>query len=98
MTNSGVNYELSMMAIVNGVIDDLHGSLGLTDSDFFCECGHSACRERLRLTRTEYASLRDAHVPVLVADHAHRRPAVVARHALRVAPRALHRSGDPLGR
>ena len=98
MTNAGAAYELSMMAIVNGVIDDLHGSLGLDDSEFFCECGRSACRERIKLTRTEYASLRDHHRPLLVADHAHRRPAVVARHALRVAPRALHRSGDALGR
>lgn len=78
-----------MMATVNRVIDELHGSLGLTDSDFFCECGHIGCKERIKLTRTEYANLRDGDRPVLVADHAHRRPGVVAQpHELRVATHA----------
>jgi hypothetical protein len=57
------------MESINGVIDDLHGSLGLADSDF-CECGHIACKERITLTRAEYASLRDDGGLVLVAAHA----------------------------
>ena len=88
-----------MMAVVNRVIDELHGSLGLTDSDFFCECGHIDCRERVTLTRTEYARLRDDDRAVLVADHRHRRPGVVAQaHGLGVASGASHRSGDSRGR
>jgi hypothetical protein len=58
------------MESINGVIDDLHGSLGLADSDFFCECGHIARKERITLTRAEYASLRDDGGLVLVAAHA----------------------------
>lgn len=97
MTNSNAGNGLSLMATVNGVIDQLHGSLGLSDSDFFCECGHSACKERIRLTRTEYANLRDDHRPVLVADH--RTPGVVAQpHRLQVATRASQPSGAPGGR
>ena len=99
MTNSSAGNGLPLMATVNGVIDQLHGSLGLTDSDFFCECGHSACKERIRLTRTEYANLRDDHRPVLVADHAHRRPSLLAQaHVPRFATQASYSSGDPRGR
>ena len=87
-----------MMRTVNGVIDQLHGSLGLADSDFFCECGHIGCSERIKLTRSEYARLRDRDRSVLVAGHAHRGPAVAAQpRQLRVAT-ASHRSGDPRGR
>lgn len=94
MTNSDAGIQWSMMATVNGAIDKLHGSLGLTDSDFFCECGRSDCKERIKLTRTEYAKLRDDHRTLLVADHAHRRPGVVARpHELRIATGAAHRNG-----
>ena len=79
MANVDVESEPSMMATVNAVIDELHGSLGLSDSDFFCECGHSGCKERISLTRTEYAKLRQDGGPLVVADHAHRRPGVFAQ-------------------
>ncbi len=78
-----------MMATVNRVIDELHGSLGLTDSDFFCECGRIGCKERIKLTRAEYANLRENDRLVLVAEHPHRKPGVVAQaHELRLATRA----------
>ena len=99
MTNSGTGSELSLIATVNGVIDQLHGSLGLVDSDFFCECGQSDCKERVKLTRTEYANLRDDDRPVLVADHAHRLPGLLAQpRDFQVATRASQRDGDPRGR
>ena len=59
-----------MMEFVNDVIDDLHRSLELADSDFFCECGSVACSKRITLTRAEYADLREAERPVLCAQHA----------------------------
>lgn len=72
------------MASVNGVIDDLHASLGLADSDFFCECGHIGCKERITLTRAEYASLRNDDRLVLAAAHANRDSGAVAElHELR---------------
>lgn len=70
MTTSETRRALPLMLSINGVIDDLHRSLGLADSDFFCECGHTACKERITLTRAEYASLRDDGGLVLVAVHA----------------------------
>ena len=60
------------MATVNEVIDDLHRSLGLPDSDFFCECADIGCRERITLTRDEFARLRSESRPVFIAAHAHR--------------------------
>lgn len=88
-----------MMATVNRVIDELHSSLGLIDSDFFCECGYTSCKERIKLTRTEYGTLQADDRPVLVADHVHRRPGVVVQlHEVPVAARASYGSGDPRGR
>lgn len=99
MTNPDAGTELSMMATVNGVIDKLHSSLGLTDSDFFCECGHVGCRERIKLTRNEYSHLRDDERPVLATDHEHRHPGVHARpRARRAAPQEPFLSGEPSGR
>ena len=99
MTNSDAGREPSMMANVNGVIDQLHRSLGLAESDFFCECGHIGCKERITLTRTQYANLREDNRPVLVAEHAHRGTGVVAEpHGFRVATRTSHLSGAPHGR
>jgi hypothetical protein len=72
MTNSVAGRELSLMAAVNTVIDDLHGSLGLANSDYFCECDRIGCMERMTLTRAEYASLREEARPVIAAAHAHR--------------------------
>ena len=73
-----------MMVTVNGVIDDLHRSLDLVDSDFFCECDHIGCKARIRLTRAEYASLRDDGRLVLVPAHADRDSGPVAElHELR---------------
>ena len=63
---------LPLMAAVNQVIDDLHHSLGLLDSDFFCECAHIGCRERITLTRDEFARSRSEARPVVIAAHAHR--------------------------
>ena len=70
MTTSETRRALPLMLSINGVIDDLLRSLGLADSDFFCEFGHTACKERITLTRAEYASLRDDGGLVLVAVHA----------------------------
>lgn len=65
---------VAAMAAVNGFLNDLHGSLGLTDTQFFCECGRSGCRERTTLTRAEYAHLREEARPVLIEAHAQRSP------------------------
>ena len=98
MTKFGARGESSMMPVVNDVIDELHTSLGLPASDFFCECGHIECAERITLTRAEYASVREAELPVLVARHSHRAPGVAKPHGLHVAPRASQEIGDPGGR
>ena len=97
MQNSGTAGELSMMPAVNDVIDELHRSLGLAASDFFCECGHSDCTERIPLTRTEYARLRKDDQPVLVARHADRGPGGAFRHKPRVPTRASHRRSHEHG-
>lgn len=65
--------DRSIMAAVNGVIDDLHRSLGIEESEFFCECGHSRCRERVRLSRSEYLSAREESRSLILQGHAHRR-------------------------
>ena len=62
--------ELSIMESVNEFIDDLHRSLGLADTEFFCECGHIGCMERITLTRAEFTALRADGQPVLAAAHA----------------------------
>jgi hypothetical protein len=69
MTNSKNGRELSIMVAVNGAIDELHHSLGVHESEFFCECGHIACGERITLTRAEYARLRKDARPVLTRAH-----------------------------
>ena len=74
MTNSDSGRGWSLMAAVNGVLHDLHGSLGLTDSEFFCECGRIGCRERMTLTRAEYVRLREEARPVMIKAHARRDP------------------------
>ena len=61
-----------MMAAVNAEIDRLHSSLGMAESDFFCECGDVACKERVTISRGEYASWRESARPLLVAAHADR--------------------------
>ena len=58
-----------MMATVNDEIDRLHGALDLPDSEFFCECGHTGCAERVWLSRQEFASLRAESRLLLVAAH-----------------------------
>ena len=72
MTNRTQEPQLPLMAAANDVIDELHRSLGLPDSDFFCECAHIGCRERTTLTRDEFARLRSKSRPVVIAAHAHR--------------------------
>lgn len=72
MTNEDNGRGWSMMAAVNGVLDDLHRSLGVSDTEFFCECGLIGCRERMTLTRAEYARLREDARPVLIEGHARR--------------------------
>ena len=84
-TNSDAPSERSLMATVNEEIDRLHAALDLPDSEFFCECGRIGCSERTTLTRAEYASLRDASLPLIVAVHA------IGR-----APRQDVRAVDPL--
>ena len=69
MTNSDDGRELSIMVAVNVAIDELHSSLGLHESDFFCECGHVACGQRITLTRAEYARLREEARPVITVAH-----------------------------
>jgi hypothetical protein len=69
MTNPDHGRELSIMVAVNRAIDELHHSLGLHESEFFCECGHIACGERITLTRAEYARLRDNARPVISGAH-----------------------------
>ena len=64
--------QLAVMGAVNDVIEELHHSLGLRDSDFFCECADIGCRERITLSRAEFARLRSESLPVVVAGHAHR--------------------------
>ena len=58
------------MAAVNAQIDRLHASLGLADSDFFCECGHSACKERIAISRAGYARLVEESRQVTAPAHA----------------------------
>ena len=72
MTNRTQARQLPLMAAANDVIDELHRSLGLPDSDFFCECAHIVCRERITLTRDEFARLRSTSRPIVVPAHAHR--------------------------
>ena len=69
MTNSVDGRELSIMVAVNEAIDELHESLGLHESEFFCECAHIACGERITLTRAEYARLREEARPVVTGAH-----------------------------
>lgn len=61
------------MAFVNNAIAELQRSLGLTDADFFCECGSIWCTERITLTRAQYANLLEACEPVIAERHAGRR-------------------------
>ena len=72
MTNRTQEPQFPLMGAVNEVIEDLHRSLGLPDSDFFCECADIGCRARITLTRHEFAQLRSESHPVVVAAHAHR--------------------------
>ena len=72
MTNCTQDRQLPLMAAVNDVIGDLHRSLGLPDSDFFCECDHIGCKERITLTGDDFARLRSVSQPVVTAAHAHR--------------------------
>lgn len=72
MTNRRQEQHMAVMAAVNEVIEELHHSLGLPDSDFFCECADIGCRERITLTRDEFARLRSESLPIVVAAHAHR--------------------------
>lgn len=72
MTIYSNDAQLPLMAAVNEVIDELHRSLDLADSDFFCECADVGCRERITLTRDEFARLRRESRPLVIALHAHR--------------------------
>ena len=65
----------SLMAAVNEAIDRLHDSLDVAESDFFCECGHVGCKERLTLSREEYASLLGRSCPLIAPAHADREDA-----------------------
>jgi len=97
MTNSDNGHGWSMMAAVNGVMDDLHGSLGIADTQFFCECGGVGCRERIRLTRAEYARLRQEARPVLIEAHARRDPRVAGQRSEAAPSSGLNASHDATG-
>lgn len=75
MSTNSEDHERPLMATVNEAIDRLHASLDLPDTDFFCECGHIRCKERITLNRAEYASLFDESRPLVVPAHAHRESA-----------------------
>ena len=64
--------EQSLMVGVNTEIDRLHRSFGLADSDFFCECGDAACRERVTIGRAEFAELRRRSGRVVTPAHGYR--------------------------
>ena len=72
------------MAEVNEAVDRLHRSFDLTYSDFFCECGHNGCKERITLSRAEYAGLLEESRPLIAPAHADRESAAAAElHELR---------------
>ena len=64
--------DQSLMAAVNAQIDRLHRSFGLPESDFFCECGDAACRERITIGRAEFAELRNRSGSVVAPAHGYR--------------------------
>lgn len=64
----------SPMAAVNEQIDRLHVAFSLADSEFFCECGDVACKERVTLERAQFAALHHESRPVLAPAHADRMP------------------------
>ena len=68
----GVWGDRPLLAYVNAAMDELQRSLGFTDSHFFCECGGILCKQRVTLTRAEYASLRSASKLVISESHAAR--------------------------
>ena len=97
MTNSDDGRGWSFMAAVNGVLDDLHSSLGLTDSEFFCECGRIGCGERMTLTRAEYARLREEARPVMIKAHARRDPRAAGQRSRGRSQLGLNASHDTTG-
>ena len=70
-----------MLAFVNEAIEELQRSLGLADADFFCECGSIWCKERITLTRAEYATRLEALEPVIAEGHADRRASAFSESA-----------------
>ena len=95
MMNCTQEQQLPLMAAVYDVIENLHRSLGLADSDFFCECDNSRCKERLTLTREEFAQLRLESRPVVVPAHVRRRADASAEVLeLRDTVRQLQRALD----
>ncbi|MEO6349674.1 MAG: ANTAR domain-containing protein [Candidatus Limnocylindrales bacterium] len=72
MSASARDHEESLMAAVNQAIDRVHSSLDLADSDFYCECGLTWCKERITLSRAQYAGLLEDPRPLLAAAHAYR--------------------------
>lgn len=84
MSTDADRRERPLMAEANEAIDRLHRSFDLADSDFFCECGHTSCKERVTLNRAEYASLREESRPLIAAAHADRESAAAMElHELR---------------
>lgn len=77
MTAANTRPERPLLAFVNTAIDELQRSLGLADSEFFCECGSNMCDERIKLTRAEYARLLEASEPVIVEAHGNSRASAV---------------------
>ena len=84
MSTNADRRERPLMAEANEAIDGLHRSFDLGDSDFFCECGHASCKERVTLSRAEYARLREESRPLIAAAHAERESAAATElHELR---------------
>lgn len=81
-TSSEVRKRL-LLAEANQEVDGLHRSFDLPDSEFFCECGHIGCKERITLSRDEYAGLRDQSRPLIAPAHADREGAPGELHELR---------------
>lgn len=75
MSSSSAHHKRPLIGTANEAIDRLHRSLDLADSDFFCECGHSGCKERITLSRAEYASLLEESRPLIAPAHADRESA-----------------------
>ena len=82
--------------MVNDQIQRLHVSLGLPDSEFFCECGHPGCKERVMLSRDEFATLRAGSRRLLAAAHVNGGNDSAANHPHGEAARFVNPDSEPM--